>query len=78
MKKLEKCVACGSGRLVRKRVTRSYGRDLKDIVVVRNVPVVVCRDCGESYTPASALKRIQGIIQGRDALDKREVPVAKL
>lgn len=76
MKKLTKCTSCGGRNLVSRRITRSFGTRMEDIVVVQDVPVIVCRDCGERYIPGPILKRIQGLLQNRAKLRKAKVPVA--
>ena len=75
MSTLKKCTTCGSTRLTQRRVARSFGTNMENLVIVRNVPVVSCRDCGESYIRGQALKRVTAIVQNRAKLRKVEVPV---
>ncbi len=52
------CAVCGkSGARVR-RVTKSYGKG-ENLLVIENVPVVVCPDCGESYLTADTLHEVE-------------------
>ena len=52
------CDNCGrEGARIRK-VTRTYGRG-KDLLLIENVPVVSCPNCGESYLTAETLHEIE-------------------
>ena len=63
------------GARVRK-VTRTYGKG-KNLLVIENVPVVVCQDCGESYLTADTLHEIERIKQKRKRVAReRQVAVA--
>lgn len=70
------CDICGkSGALIR-YMTRSYGQGAK-LLVIENVPVVVCPHCGESYLTAETLHEIERIKLLRRSLAKpRSVAVA--
>jgi len=59
-------------------VTRSFGARMEDIVVVRDVPIIVCRDCGERFVSGATLKRVHALQQKRLTLRKAEVPVARI
>ena len=50
--KLAVCTACGSTDIVRKLVSRAYGKDESDLILIDDVPIDVCRACGESYVSA--------------------------
>ena len=57
-------------------MTRSYGKGA-DLLVIENVPVVVCPSCGESYLTAETLHEIERIKIHRRSLAKpRNVAVA--
>jgi len=45
------CDICGKEGVHTRRVTRSYGKH-KKLLVIENVPVVSCSRCGESYITA--------------------------
>jgi YgiT-type zinc finger domain-containing protein len=70
------CDICGkSGARVR-HVTRSYGKGAK-LLVIENVPVVVCPHCGESYLTAETLHEIERIkLHRANFAVKRPVAVA--
>ena len=78
MKALERCAFCGSRRLVARRVVRSFGQRLDKLVIVGNVPVVVCRDCGEGFIKGETLKRLHALAQNRDKLRKTPIPIGRL
>ena len=48
-------------------MTRSYGRGTA-LLVIENVPVVVCPDCGESYVTADTLHLLERIKRHRRRL----------
>ena len=70
------CEICGKeGTRVRK-VARTYGRG-KDILVIENVPVITCPNCGESYLVADTLHEIERIkLHKKSFAVKRSLPVA--
>jgi len=70
------CEICGKeGTRVRK-VARTYGRG-KDILVIENVPVITCPNCGESYLKADTLHEIERIkLHKKSFAVKRSLPVA--
>ena len=45
-------------------MTRSYGRGTA-LLVIENVPVMVCPDCGESYVTADTLHLLERIKRHR-------------
>jgi YgiT-type zinc finger domain-containing protein len=51
-------------------LTRSYGKGLK-LLVIENVPVVICAHCGESYLTAETLHELERIKLHRRSLAKR-------
>ncbi|MCK4390125.1 MAG: type II toxin-antitoxin system MqsA family antitoxin [Desulfobacterales bacterium] len=54
------CDICGQEGARIRRVARSYGKG-KNLLVIENVPVVSCPDCGESYLTAETLHEIERI-----------------
>jgi len=70
------CDLCGESGAEIRYLTRSYGKGA-DLLVIENVPVVVCPHCGESYLTAETLHEIERIKLHRRSLAKpRSVPVA--
>lgn len=70
------CDLCGYERARIRYVTRSYGKGA-DLLIIENVPVVVCPQCGESYLTAETLHEIERIKMHRRSLAKpRNVAVA--
>ena len=54
------CDICDKEGARVRRLTRTYGKG-KDLLVIENVPVVVCPNCGESYLTAETLHEIERI-----------------
>ncbi len=54
------CDICGKSNARIRRVARSYGKG-KELLVIENVPIVSCPDCGESYLTAETLYEIERI-----------------
>ena len=52
------CDICGTKGAKTKHMTRSYGSQ-KELLVIENVPVIVCPHCGESYLKAETLHEIE-------------------
>ena len=70
------CEICGKSGAHIRRVTRSYGKG-EDLLVIENIPVVSCPNCGESYLTADTLHEIERIKLHRKSWAKeRNVPVA--
>ncbi len=71
------CENCGTKESQIKHVTRSYGKGEK-LLIIENVPVVVCQKCGESYLTAETLHKIARIKLHRKSFAKaRNVEVAE-
>lgn len=58
------CEICGQNRARLRKIARTYGKG-KQLLVIENVPVVTCPDCGESYLEAETLHTIDRIKQQR-------------
>ena len=59
-----------------RRVSRSYGKG-DSLLVIENIPVISCPNCGESYLTAETLHEIERIKLHRQAMaEERSVPVA--
>ena len=70
------CDICGKNEAKIRRVTRSYGKG-ENLLVIENIPVVSCPDCGESYLTADTLHEIERIKLHRKSWAKeRNIPVA--
>lgn len=74
--KSEICEICG-GKAQIKYVTRSYGKGA-NLLVIENVPVMSCANCGESYLTAETLHEIARIkLHRKSFAKKRNVEVAE-
>lgn len=70
------CDLCGQGGAQVRPMTRSYGTG-PNLLIIENVPVIVCPHCGESYLTAETLHEIERIKTHRRSLaTPRNVPVA--
>jgi len=61
------CEVCGFEKAQIRPTARTYGKGT-DLLVVENVPVVNCPNCGSSYLTASTLKQINRIKRDRYTL----------
>ncbi|RJP32414.1 MAG: type II toxin-antitoxin system MqsA family antitoxin [Candidatus Omnitrophota bacterium] len=70
------CDVCGQEGARVRHVPRSYGKG-EDLLVIENVPVIRCSNCGESYLTAETLHEIERIKQHRKNMaQERPVSVA--
>lgn len=69
-----RCAGCGKPGVIHRRLSRAYGKGAT-LLVVKNVPVVSCPNCGESYLTAETLHEIERIKLHRRSLAKSR-PVA--
>ncbi|MBD2518191.1 type II toxin-antitoxin system MqsA family antitoxin [Nostoc sp. FACHB-973] len=70
------CDICGNEGVKIRRITRTYGKG-KDLLVIENIPVLICSHCGESYLTAETLHKIEQIKINRKTLAvERPVEVA--
>ena len=70
------CDICGRRGAQMRYLTRSYGKG-PNLLVIENVPVVVCAHSGESYLTAETLHELERIKLHRRSLAKpRSVAVA--
>ena len=58
------CDVCGKGNARIRRIARAYGRG-DDLLLIEDVPVISCLDCGESYLTAETLHQIDQIKRER-------------
>lgn len=71
------CDICGRNGAEIRYVTRSYGKGA-NLLIIENVPVVSCPNCGESYLTADTLHEIERIKVHRKNLAKiKSVAVAE-
>jgi YgiT-type zinc finger domain-containing protein len=71
------CDICGKEGAHVRRVTRSYGKG-KRLLVIENVPIVSCPHCGESYITAETMHEIERIKLHRKSFAiERPVSVAE-
>ena len=70
------CDICGGEGARVRHVPRSYGQG-EDLLVIENVPVVSCPNCGESYLTAETLHEVERIkLHRRSFAQERPVFVA--
>jgi YgiT-type zinc finger domain-containing protein len=70
------CDICGKSGAHVRRISRSYGKGA-NLLVIENVPIVICPHCGESYLTADTLHEIERIKLHRQALaEERCIAVA--
>ena len=69
------CDICGKNGARIRRVTRSYGKGA-NLLVIENVPIVVCPHCGESYLTAETLHEIERLkLHRRKLAQERRIAV---
>lgn len=72
------CANCGQEGAKIRHLSRSYGRG-EALLVIENVPVIGCPNCGESYLAAETLHEIDRIRRERRSFTvERPVAVANL
>ena len=54
------CDICGSEEAHIRRVARSYGNG-RNLLVIEDIPIVSCSNCGESYITAETMHEIARI-----------------
>ncbi len=70
------CDICAKRGAKIRKITRSY-RKGENLLVIENIPIVSCPNCGESYLTADTLHKIERIKLHRKSLAKeRNIPVA--
>ena len=72
------CDVCGKRSARIRRITRAYGEG-DDLLLIENVPVISCPDCGEDHLTADPLHQIDQIKRERQRfVVERFVEVARL
>lgn len=72
MKKQMTCDCCGEAGVMQKRITRSFGKGDR-VVVIDAIPLCVCPHCGESYFTASTLQEVERLRMHRAGLTARSM-----
>lgn len=81
MNKSNKCYFCITGILKRQKIDiiRYWG---KEVIALKNVPALVCQQCGEKYFTARTShkidKKIQEVLKAKTSFEEIRVPVASL
>ena len=71
-----KCDVCGKHRAKLRRLTQTVGKG-RSSFLIRDVPVISCSSCGESYLTADTLKEIERIrLHWRELTKDEKVAVA--
>lgn len=71
-----RCDICGKQSARVRRLTQTVGKGSSSFLV-RNVPVVSCLSCGESYLTAGTLKELERMrLHWRELTTQEKVPVA--
>ena len=71
-----KCDICGKEGARQHYISRSYGKG-ESLLVIEDVPIIHCPNCGEGYLTAQTLQIIERIKKLRQtAAPKRPVSVA--
>ncbi|MBI4483678.1 MAG: type II toxin-antitoxin system MqsA family antitoxin [Acidobacteria bacterium] len=72
-----RCDICGKEGARLRRVSETFGKG-KDLLLIENVPLVTCPQCGESYFTADTLHEIERIrLHRKDFAVQRSVKVAR-
>lgn len=72
--KANECEYC-SGDIHTKKVTVNHSYKGK-LVIIKDVPVGVCNECGQRYYAATTLEKLETMAQNSDAAQERiSVPV---
>jgi YgiT-type zinc finger domain-containing protein len=70
------CDVCGKSGARIRHVTRSYDKG-ENLLVIENVPIILCPHCGASYLTAETLHELERIKRHRSNVAvERPVPVA--
>lgn len=71
------CDNCGKPEARIRRVAETFGKS-KDLLLIENIPLVVCPNCGERYFTAKTLHEIERIkLLRKQFAQARPVLVAK-
>jgi YgiT-type zinc finger domain-containing protein len=71
------CDSCGKEGARIRHISRTYGKG-ETLLVIENIPVVICPFCGERYLTADTLHELERIKRYRQNFSvKRSVAVAE-
>jgi len=71
------CDICGKAGARIRKVTETYSKG-KDLLVIENIPMISCPNCGESYFTADTLHEIECIkLHHKSFAVERPVEVAR-
>lgn len=71
------CDICGKQGARIRKITETFGKS-KNLLVIENVPMVTCPNCGESYFTADTLHELERIRLHRKSFAvERPVSVAR-
>jgi len=71
------CDICAHKGARIRRIAETYGKE-KNLLVIENIPMVSCPDCGQSYFTAETLHEIERIrLHHKSFAVERSVEVAK-
>jgi YgiT-type zinc finger domain-containing protein len=71
------CDICGKEGARIRYVTRNYGKG-ENLLVIENIPIVSCPNCGERYFTAETLHEIERIkLHKQSFAHKRPVAIAE-
>ncbi len=65
------CDVCGRAGARKRRVSETHGRG-RHLLVIENIPMVICPSCGEAYFTVETLREIERLKRYR-----RELAVAR-
>ena len=57
-----KCPLC-KGEMQKGKTSMPYETGKNKLIVVKDVPALICEQCGESYIESSVLKRVEKILE---------------
>jgi len=70
------CDFCGKEGARVRRITESLGKGTK-LLVIEDVPMIFCPNCGQSYLTAETAHQIDAFRRSRKKSEKRLVDVAR-
>lgn len=70
------CDICGKEGARIRKVTEAYGKG-KNLLLIENIPMISCPNCGESYFTADTLHEIERIkLHRKSFAEERPIEVA--
>ena len=70
------CKICGKEGARLRHITDTIGKG-DNLLVIENVPIISCRNCGESYYTAKTLREMEEIRRHPRGTVRRQVEVAQ-